>query len=352
MSGKRLVVVDVGALRTRAQAFDVGGGVCQLGTLEMESATLSGDVPALAPRQDLGGLRVAEPAVMRTEDGSIVVIGAPAATLGGLNALLAGKATEERVELLLMAAIFPFVSAGDEVEVLVVDSPSVVSDLARSVVAAWQHLEVTLTGFDARRGELVSRAVVLNGTLVPAGSALVEFAIDRNWLAEAGPPLLICDIGHRSSRVYLLSFDGGLLDLDVYHQGGRSLIEYARRYAEERSWQTGGDVSLIRQLAAGTDMLSFGGLSFVTKKFFALPLAELEKTLVAGIASRLSKHIERGGRWPHAMMMTGGGADVLTEGVYRRLANRKLAIERRLVPEAGAQPALLGAFVAHAAARA
>ncbi|GIW71546.1 MAG: hypothetical protein KatS3mg102_1088 [Planctomycetota bacterium] len=350
---ERLILLDVGELRTRAAGYDVtGGGLRPLGYLVMESAAAPGELPARAgARRGLDAAVVAgrrePPPVIGHPEGQAhapLLVGAPAATLGGYEATLAGGASAAKVLAVLHAALFPFVRTGDRVHLVLVDGPSAVADRLRSGPGRWQEQPVVLRGFEPASGELQPRAVRCNARTLAAGELFLELMCARGWLSEAGPPALVLDLGHRTSRLYLLEASQGLLDLEIIPHGGVRLLEHARRYAAQRGWQTGGDVALLRQLAQGTEMLSFGGMSFVTRQFFTSPLEDLAKALAAGLAERLRRHGERGGRWPGALLVAGGGARTLAPMIGERLAARRLGIAEVRPLEEHPCPQLAGAL--------
>src|SRR5205085_10043390 len=111
---------------------------------------------------------------------------------------------------------------------------------------------------------------------------------------------------------------------------GGSLPEHARRHARERRVEPH-DVPILRELRAGLEALTVGGLTFPVRRFFALPREELAKAIAAAAAERLRRHLERGGRWPGALLLAGGLAAPCAAEIAARLAERRLAIARTLV---------------------
>ncbi|RME71404.1 MAG: hypothetical protein D6776_10295 [Planctomycetota bacterium] len=346
----RLVVVDMGELRTRAEGFAVEpGGLQPVGRLELESAVCPGDLPARAGARrgmDSVGGRLEPPLVVAHPERAeqLLLVGAPAATLGGYRALLAAEPTRERVEALLHAAIGPFVRPGDRVRLVVVDGPSAVADRLREGPARWRATPIELRVFEPWRAALGHCPITVTTHFLPAGEVFTELAYERAWIREGAPPVVVLDVGHKTSRLYIASFFEGLLDLEIIPHGGIRLLEHARRYAAQRGWQTGGDVALLRQLDAGTEMLTFGGMSFVTREFFVLPRQDLEKALCAGIAERLRRHMERGGAWPRALLVAGGGAESFAPAIGLRLAQRGLAIGEVRALRARPSPLIAGAL--------
>jgi hypothetical protein len=254
----RLVLVDVGELRTRAEGYALRGGeVSLLGRLELESAAGHGELPARAgARRGMDsafGDRVEAPLVVvepgrRAEDRAFLAVGKTAATLGGYPALLAGEATREKVEAVLHAVIFPYVRSGDRVHLVLVDGPTAVADRLREGPARWRATPLSICAFDGWRGELETRNVTVTTHFLPAGEVFTELVYESGWIEEEGAPAMVLDVGHRTSRLYTVDFMQGLLDLEIIAHGGVRLLEHARRYARVlRAAATGPGEGVVRR---------------------------------------------------------------------------------------------------------
>jgi hypothetical protein len=336
------VIIDLGEVRTSASGFDVTDADIEpvlVGRTEIESAVLPGEVPARVGAQR--GMRIASaerveaPPVIRPaaapedhREQGLLLAGRPAATLGGTKALLANDPNPDRVAALLTAVVFPMIRDGDSVEIECTDGPNAAQDAIVEVVDRWDGETLTFTGLDRQSGELESRTVHVRARATPIGDAYLELAYESELILEGGAPVVVLDVGHRNSRLLLLDFQSGLLDLEILPHGGDSFLAFARRYAEERGWQAGSYIELLRQLEAGVEMLTFGGMSFVTRTFFTCPREELVKAIASSVARRLRAHVEGCGRWPAALLLTGGPAPTLAGDVGRRLTELGMPIEK------------------------
>jgi hypothetical protein len=331
---ERLIVVDPGDLVTRAVACDLANPAA-LDRLALESAAASVhprpgsyDDPAPAPAAPLA------PAVVGMgEGGGFFEVGASAADREGLAALLAARPSAEKLEALVRAAIFALARGGDRVSLVLVADPGEKADRLEEVARALEGAR-PITAIAAPGAPLETRRLAISARTLTAGAALLEQAFAAGAIGdESGAPALGLDLGHRSTRLFLLDPSVGSLDHDLIPHGGESFLEHARRYTREKGVEPD-DVSILREVRAGLQALTVGGLTFPVRRFFALPREELAKAIASATAQRLRRHLERGGRWPQAVLLAGGLAAPCVDTIAARLEDRGLAIARKLVLKA------------------
>jgi len=356
---EKLLIVDPGDLRTRAALYALPS-LAPLASVELESAVAlmdsgAGILPAYAG-MDGGPETAPVPPIADPESGAPLAVGAAAADIVGYGAYLAGGCDARKLEALVRAALFLTCEERDRVDLAIVADPGLKSDRVADLCARWGAAgEVVVTALDPTAGsglssESESRVYAARPRLLDAGAALLEFAFAEGHLEPDGAPALFLDMGHRSTRVYLLDPGAGVVDLDVLPHGGASYLEHARRMAAEAR-DRGRDVSLLRQLARGTEMLSFGSMTRVTRRFFEEARHELAKSVAGAVATRLRRHMERGAPWPRTLVVAGGLA--LPDGaeVVQELRARGFSFQRvRTLPRAPS-PLLLGAIAQERLAR-
>jgi hypothetical protein len=338
-----LIIVDPGDVRTRALAPGRGA-------VEIESAAAAvfprfSDEGAEAPDPPFG---TAPAIVGMGEDGGYCEVGAPAADRAGYEALLAARPATEKIAAIVRAAIFALARGGEKVRLVLVADPGEKADRLEEVAEGLEGSR-PVSAFARRGGPLETRRLAISTHLVPAGSALFAWAFERGALDPDGPPALALDLGHRATRLYLFDPASGVADEDVIPHGGESLLEHARRYARERGAEPN-DVALLRELEAGLETITAGGLTFPARQFFALPREDLAKAIAGGAAERLRRHIERGGRWPRTLLFAGGLAGPCAEIVRARLGERGLLFERAISEAPGEAALVAGALAAERAA--
>jgi hypothetical protein len=328
---ERLLIIDAGDLRTRAAAYTLPA-LEPAGAIEIESAValLESTAPSLVPAYAAVDLAAGDPIPPITdEQGRPLAVGGAAADITGYGAFLAAGVDVGKLDAIVRALVFVLAEPGDHVEIALVGDPGGKADRLRELEAAWTASpELSITAVDPTSGERETRAFTVAPRVVDAGAALFEVGFARGVLEPDGAPALILDLGHRSVRAYLLDPGQGTLDLEIVPHGGASYLEHARRIAAEAR-DRGRDVSLLRQLANGTDLLAFGATTRVTRKFFEEARRELAKAVAGGVASRLRRHLERGGRWPASLLVAGGlalpdGAEIVAELRARGCAFQKV----------------------------
>lgn len=334
----RLLIVDLGDLRTRAAAFR-GPGLEPGGTLEVESAVApldagggggylaTGGGSFLPAYSGIGTTEagdplppILDPAHAEAGGGGALAVGAAASDLAGYPALVAAGVEAHKLDAILRSLLFALCEPGERVDLLLVADPGAKADRLRDVECAWlERPDVAVTVLDPTDagGAAETRTFRVAPRVLDAGAALFETAFERGILEPDGPPALLLDGGHRATRAYLVDPGQGILDLEIVPHGGASYLEHARRIAAEAR-DRGRDVSLLRQLASGTDMLTFGATTRLTRRFFEEARRELSKAVAQSVAGRLRRHLERGGRWPAGLLLAGGlalpdGAEIVSE---------------------------------------
>jgi hypothetical protein len=350
----RLVIVDAGDLRTRAAAFALPG-LEPAGALEIESAVaLLESGPSLVPAYagiDAPPETDPLPPIADPESRAPLAVGAAAADITGYGAFLAAGVDGRKLEILVRAVLFGLCDGGDRVELVLVADPGAKADRLHDLECGWIESggEVAITAVDPTSSESEVKLLRVAPRALDAGAALFETAFARGALEPDGPPALILDAGHRSTRAYLVDPGQGILDLEIVPHGGASYLEHARRLSAEAR-DRGRDVSLLRQLARGTEMLQFGAFTRVTRKFFDEARRELAKAVACAVASRLRRHLEKGGRWPGALLLAGGLA--LPDGgeIVAELRARGCSFQRVRTLPRSPSPLVEGALAARAAA--
>lgn len=345
----RLLIVDAGDLRTRAAAYALPG-LEPAGSVEIESAVarLESADPSLVPAYAAVDLAAGDPIppITDPETGTPLAVGGAAADVTGYAGFLAAGVDPKKLEALIRALVFALCAPGERVELVLVADPGAKADRLRDLECAWiERPEIEVTAVDPTSGERETRPFTILPRVVDAGAALFEVAFARGVLEPDGAPALVLDLGHRTVRAYLFDPGQGTLDLEIVPHGGASYLEHARRIAAEAR-DRGRDVSLLRQLANGTDLLAFGATTRVTRKFFEEARRELAKAVAGTVALRLRRHLERGARWPAALLIAGGlalpdGAEIIAELRARGCAFQKV----RTLPRSPS-PLLEGALAA------
>jgi len=196
----------------------------------------------------------------------------------------------------------------------------------RGALPRWERVEVwCIETPGAMPGEL--SLDVRSCRTVPLGDVLHAFASEQGRFV-GDRPVCALDLGHRSSRMFLLEPAAGVVDALSMPHGGCSFVEFARRYALERRLPPGPDAELLRQLDAGLDIMTFGGLTIPTRTFFDMPRRDLACAIVSDVGARLRRHVEMGGAWPGTLLVTGGPAREVAPEVSRQLRERRMAIEQ------------------------
>lgn len=338
---ERLIILDVGDLKTRALAIE-GPGAATLVELESAAAPVhvrdfetadasqpSDEVPQIVGLGDPGGF---------------VEVGAPAADRAGYDALVAARPTAEKIEALARAALFSLARGGDRVRLVLVASPGETADRLEEVAFALEGTR-PLAAIAAPGAPLETRRLTIEPETLAAGTALLERAFAIGAVEDGGAPALALDLGHRATRLYLIDPAAGAVDVDVIPHGGESLLEHARRFAREKGAEPR-DLAILRELAAGAEMLSVGGLAYPVRRFFELPRDDLAKAIAGAAAERLRRQLERGGRWPGTLLLAGGLAGACAGALSARLAERGLALARQIVLAPEPPPLLAGAIAA------
>jgi hypothetical protein len=323
---ERLLLLDPGDLRTRAAAFDPAT-LAPLGSLEMESAVAPRDAgPSLLPAYaglEGGPEEDPVPPLLDPETGAALAVGSAAADTAGYGATLAAGCEPRKLLALASAALFLLAEDGVALDLVIVADPGAKADRVADLVARWsREEEVAVTALDpsacsALGAEGETRRLRVRPRLLDAGAALLELCFARGHIEPDGPPALVLDLGHRSTRAYLLDPSAGVVDLEVVPHGGASYLEHARRLSAEAR-DRGRDVSLLRQLAQGTDTLHFGAVTRLTRRFFEEARRELARAVAGAVATRLRRHLERGAAWPRTLVLCGGlaipdGGEVASE---------------------------------------
>ena len=305
MDPVRIVVVDPGEIETRAASF--GPQLELIAHLSLESAA--------APRPDRSLAAGREPLA-----------------LAGDSALLAHSRTLEKLQALLASALFSLCEGGERLALALVADPGEKADRLAEIEELWDDESVALSGTDpALPGARLTKRVSLCVRTICAGEAFLDQAIALGFLGEGGDrarAVIALDLGHRATRLYVLDADSGVTDLEILPHGGQSFLAHARRFAAERAVAVD-DARLLREIAAGGFALSLGGLTLPTRRLFELPREELEKALAAGIASRLRRIAESGGRIPSSLLLAPVAARALDgPRLARRLAERGFPLEQ------------------------
>ncbi|HVY62030.1 MAG TPA: hypothetical protein VHF22_10280, partial [Planctomycetota bacterium] len=367
----RLVIVDPGDLRTRAAAFALPG-LEPAGAIEVESAvSLLESAPSLLPAYaglDAPGETDPLPPIADPETRAPLAVGAAAADITGYSAFLAAGLDARKLETLVRAVLFALCEGGDRVELVLVADPGAKADRLHDLECGWIEsaeppahgcegdaagpggfTELAITAVDPTSSESEVKLLRVAPRMLDAGAALFEAAFARGALEPDGPPALVLDMGHRATRAYLLDPGQGILDLEIVPHGGASYLEHARRLSAEAR-DRGRDVSLLRQLARGTEMLQFGAFTRVTRKFFDEARRELAKAVASAVAARLRRHLEKGGRWPAALLIAGGLA--LPDGgeIVGELRARGCSFQRVRTLPRSPPPLVEGALAARAVA--
>jgi hypothetical protein len=342
---ERLVIVDPGDTVTRAWALDPAQPGGAPVAIEIESAAASVYVRPSSCDPDVDAEPPAgpPPIVGMGEAGGFFEVGAAAADREGYGALLAARPTAEKLEALVRAVLFALAHGGDRVKLVLVADPGEKADRLEEVAESLAGSR-PITAVPRAGGPIETRRLAIEARTVAAGEALLERACAHGDIDERSGPALALDLGHRSTRLYLLDPTMGAVDHDLIPHGGESFIEHARRFAREKGVEPD-EVAILREARAGLEALTLGGLTFPVRRFFALPAEEVAKAIAGAVAERLRRQLERGGRWPGALLLAGGLAAPCAATVAARLAERGLAIARTRVIAVEDSPLLEGALL-------
>ncbi len=342
---ERPIAIDLGDLRTRAVDLLEGAAI------DFESAAapvyprFSWDAEDGAPPDPSERASSAAPAppeiVGMGDGGGYMEVGVAAADRDGLEAFVAARPTVDKLVALARAALFALARGGDAVRVVFVADPGEKADRLEEAAEALEGSR-PVSALVRRGGPLETRRLAIEARCVPAGEALFEWCFARDVFDGEGAPAVALDLGHRATRFYLLDPASGVADQDVIPHGGESLLAHACRYARERGAEPH-EPALLREIRAGLDAITVGGLTYPAARFFTLPREDLAKAIAAAAAARLRRHLERGGRWPRALVVAGGLAAPCAALVRARLAERGLDFPPPIVaPAAPLEGAIAG----------
>jgi hypothetical protein len=340
---ERLIIVDPGEVSTRALAPGPNGTA---DLVELESAAA-----AIHPRfgEESVPADADVPAIVGMGEGGYVEVGEGAADRAGYEALVGARVTAEKLEAIARAAIFALAQGGDAVRLVLIADPGEKADRLDEVADSLEGVR-PISAIPRAGGAVETKRLAIEARCLPAGEALFEWAWKKGAFGPDEAPVVALDMGHRAARLYLLDPAAGLADGDVIPHGGESLLEHARRYARERGYSAS-DARLLREIRAGVETLTIGGLTFPARHFFALPKEDIGKAIAAAAATRLRRHLERGGRWPRAAIFAGGLAFACGDIVRAKLEERGLSFAKTITvgpDEVG--PLLAGALAACARA--